>query len=194
MGSNPIGYTKNKAFFEIIINDMCRLLEIEGYNGDYFITDEGEVISNKGKKQIALKKRINSHGYYYVNLCKNGKYKSISIHRLVGLYFVKKLKDEYDVLNHIDGNKLNNNYKNLEWCTQSHNTKEAIRIGLFKTKKGKKSNLYSGKLDIKKADEIRLLRNNYGLSYSKIAKMFNVSKSTIINVCKNRIYTVDTEA
>lgn len=36
---------------------------------------------------------------------------------------------------------------------------------------------------------IRSIRSNEKLSYDKIAKMFDVSKATIINICKNRIYT-----
>lgn len=51
---------------------MNRLKEIEGYNRDYFISCEGEVISFKGNKKTILKKRINRGGYYYVNLCNNG--------------------------------------------------------------------------------------------------------------------------
>lgn len=54
---------------------MSRLKEIEGYNGDYLISDNGEVISNKSNCRKILRKRINKRGYYYVNLCKNGKYK-----------------------------------------------------------------------------------------------------------------------
>lgn len=46
--------------------------------------------SFKSGKSKILKKRINQGGYYYVNLCKNGKYKSFCIHRLVGIYFVDK--------------------------------------------------------------------------------------------------------
>lgn len=143
---------------------MSRFKEIEGYNNDYFITEDGDVISVKRGKKILLKKRVNSRGYYYVNLCKNGKYKSICIHRLVGIYFVEN-NNGFNVLNHIDGNKLNNRYDNLEWCDQVHNMKEASRMGLLK------------------------IRSNEKLSYDKIAKMFDVSKATIINICKNRIYT-----
>lgn len=101
---------------------MSRLVEIKGYDGDYFISDCGDVFSFKSGKSKILKKRINQGGYYYVNLCKNGKYKSFCIHRLVGIYFVDKYDENLNVLNHIDGNKLNNNYDNLEWCTLSYNT------------------------------------------------------------------------
>lgn len=167
---------------------MNRLKEIEGYNRDYFISCEGEVISFKGNKKTILKKRINRGGYYYVNLCNNGKYKSISIHRLVSMYFVNKYNVSFNILNHIDGNKLNNHYSNLEWCTLSHNSKEASRLGLLRIRKGSKSNLYTGKINNEIANKIRDIRNNKRLSHNKIAKMFNVSKTTIINICKNRIY------
>jgi hypothetical protein len=167
---------------------MSRLKEIEGYNGDYLISDNGEVISVKNSFHKILRKRINSRGYYYVNLCKNGKYKSVSIHRIVGKYFIDN-PNNYNVLNHIDGNKLNNDYSNLEWCTASYNLKEAIRIGLLNIKKGSESNLYSGKINTDIANKIREIRKNGNFSYSKIAKMFDLSKATIINICKNRIYT-----
>lgn len=167
---------------------MSRLKEIEGYNGDYLISENGEVISVKNNCHKILKKRINSRGYYYINLCKNGKYKSVSIHRIVGKHFVDN-PNNYNILNHIDGNKLNNDYSNLEWCTASHNSKEASRLGLLNIRKGNESNLYSGKINIDIANKIRKIRNDENLPYSKIAKMFNVSKSTIINICKNRIYT-----
>lgn len=50
---------------------MSRLVEIKGYDGDYFISDCGDVFSFKSGKSKILKKRINQGGYYYVNLCKN---------------------------------------------------------------------------------------------------------------------------
>lgn len=167
---------------------MSRFKEIEGYNNDYFITEDGDVISVKRGKKILLKKRVNSRGYYYVNLRKNGKYKSICIHRLVGIYFVEN-NNGFNVLNHIDGNKLNNRYDNLEWRDQVHNMKEASRMGLLKIKRGAESNLYSGKLNIDISNMIRSIRSNEKLSYDKIAKMFDVSKATIINIRENRIYT-----
>ena len=64
-----------------------------------------------------------------INLCKNGKYKSICIHRLVGIYFVEN-NNGFNVLNHIDGNKHNNHYTNLEWVTRSENIKHAFNNGL----------------------------------------------------------------
>ena len=51
------------------------------------------------------------------------------IHRLVALHYVDN-PNNYEYVNHIDGNKLNNHYTNLEWCTKSYNAIHAIRTGL----------------------------------------------------------------
>lgn len=66
-----------------------------------------------------------------VEIWENGKMHNIPVHRLVALSFLENDND-YPCINHIDGNKLNNNVNNLEWCTYSHNSKEAYRIGLRK--------------------------------------------------------------
>lgn len=49
------------------------------------------------------------------------------IHRLVAKYFVPN-PDNMPMVNHIDGNKYNNYYKNLEWCDQKHNMQHALNV------------------------------------------------------------------
>ena len=39
------------------------------------------------------------------------------------------------MINHIDGNKLNNAVSNLEWCSNSYNTKQAYDSGVYVSKK-----------------------------------------------------------
>lgn len=71
-------------------------------------------------------------GYHTVTLYDNNRKAKIkSVHRLVAEVFLEN-KNKYPVINHIDGNKQNNNVNNLEWCTQSHNVKESYRLGLQK--------------------------------------------------------------
>lgn len=71
-------------------------------------------------------------GYLYVDLYKDGKQKHKRIHRLVAEAFLEPQKDK--VVNHIDGNKINNRYTNLEWVTPKENSTHASENGLYKTR------------------------------------------------------------
>lgn len=82
----------------------------------------------KGK---ILKTQYSNRGYEFITLRLNGKKKMYPIHKLVAKCFVPN-PHNYLYVNHKDGNKLNNNKGNLEWCTQSHNIKESYRLGLQK--------------------------------------------------------------
>lgn len=83
-------------------------------------------------KERILKLILNNKGYYVVYLYnEKGKSTPKSVHRLVASTFLENINN-YPVINHIDGNKLNNRLENLEWCTQSHNIKESYRLGLEK--------------------------------------------------------------
>lgn len=86
---------------------------IEGYNGRYTIDINGNIYSD-GKKMSPFK--INS-GYLAIKLRNKGKVKHYLVHRLVAKYF---LQGE-GVVDHIDGNKLNNSINNLRYCTQKEN-------------------------------------------------------------------------
>lgn len=118
---------------------------IEGYEGKYQISNNGNVkslIDNKGnKRELIRKPRIAKNGYYYVNLFIGSKAKSKKIHRLVAEHFIDN-PDNKPCVNHIDGNKLNNNVDNLEWCTFSENSKHAVEHGLMIMPKGVKNYMF----------------------------------------------------
>ena len=65
-------------------------------------------------------KANNVCGYLQVALQKHKKRKDEKIHRLVAEAFIPNPENKPQV-NHLDGNKLNNYYKNLEWCTNGEN-------------------------------------------------------------------------
>ena len=102
------------------------LRNVEGFEkySDYSITSDGKVISYKGKNDRILKKKDNGKGYLQVNLFLNGKGKHILIHRLVALAFVKGYSEGLTV-DHIDENKNNNNFNNLQWMTRGNNGKKS---------------------------------------------------------------------
>jgi len=92
------------------------------------------LISNRGRIKSKLRNRIISqrvHDRYYDCRIKNksGKNKSPRVHRLVAEVFVSNPEAKAHV-NHIDGNKLNNNADNLEWSTPQENIQHAIGTGL----------------------------------------------------------------
>lgn len=67
-----------------------------------------------------LKSSPNNHNVCNVKLYKNRKGKTFSVHRLVAVAFLS-IKDNKDVVNHIDGNRLNNKVSNLEWVNPREN-------------------------------------------------------------------------
>ena len=75
---------------------------------------------------------ISNSGYERVSLWFNGKHKNVSIHRMVALKYLPN-PDNKKYINHKDGNKLNNNVNNLEWCNQSENTIHAYKNNLIKS-------------------------------------------------------------
>ena len=99
---------------------------IENYE-DYSISNFGNVYSSKRTR--ILKPTNTTKGYIQVHLSKNGKVKNAPIHRLVAKAFIENVDNKPQV-NHIDGNKKNNNVTNLEWCTNLENQRHARKIGL----------------------------------------------------------------
>ena len=97
--------------------------DIEGYDGVYKISDNGNVFSEKSNKII--KTRINK-GYEVVKLHKNGNEKNFFVHRLVAITFIPNPENKREV-NHIDENKLNNSVNNLEWVTPKENANFGTR-------------------------------------------------------------------
>lgn len=88
--------------------------------------EDGRVYSEKSNR--FLKPDLNS-GYAVVTLFNSGDKLRETVHRIVAKLFCDN-SGGFDVVNHIDGNKLNNHYTNLEWCTQRHNNIHAIQTGL----------------------------------------------------------------
>lgn len=115
--------------------------DIKGYEGLYKINNVGDVLSiaRKGnwRGNHLLVPSNDGHGYRQVNICKNGKLKSVKVHRLVAEAFIPN-PHGYREVNHIDENKWNCEVTNLEWCTRTYNVnygertqKTSTRVAMY---------------------------------------------------------------
>lgn len=86
---------------------------------NYQIDEQGNVYNLSTNKQ--LQGSIGENGYRYYRLSNNGNKKMKYAHRLVAEHFLEN-PQKLSIVNHKDGNKLNNNVENLEWVSYSENT------------------------------------------------------------------------
>ena len=123
-------------------------IAIDGDNGLYLVSNTEKDKSlqwNHSNREKELS-QYEQGGYKLVGIRKNGVHHNYLVHRLVAKAFVENPRG-LDIVNHIDGDKSNNNYTNLEWVTCSENTRHAIRMGLrpaicsVERKRGKESPL-----------------------------------------------------
>jgi len=111
---------------------MENWVNVKDYEGHYLVSNYGKI--KNAKSQKILKPRIDRYGYIYYGFLKNGIHKQINIHRVVALSFLPNDNIKNQV-NHIDGDKTNNNVLNLEWVSYienaSHRSKKMHKSSKF---------------------------------------------------------------
>ena len=203
-----------------LISEVCMKDWIEETSsGIYRVTPEGKIYSQsklkipivgKGMEHTGEFKRIlkpereltytlNVRGYYSVVIMK----KTHMVHRLVAKAFIPNPEGKPQV-NHIDGNKLNNHYLNLEWCTAQENIQHAFQTGLNKGCIGMKRT-YKDKATKQKClanlkdkskltpDEVRYVRKVFiprhpKYSATALAKQFGTSIAAMSKIVKGQTY------
>lgn len=111
--------------------------DIKEYEGLYQCSNYGNIRSldryiyeRSGKKQFRkgqiIIPRINKNGYLQFALNKESKRKMVYVHVIVATTFIEN-PNKFKTVNHKDGNKLNNNIENLEWCSYSENNLHAYK-------------------------------------------------------------------
>ena len=166
-------------------------------NNNYSISNLGRIKNNI--TNVLLHPDIHNKGYYRIFIKVNNHRTTLFIHRLVAKYFVNN-ENGYNIVDHIDGNKLNNKIDNLEWCSASHNTKHAWQNSLivpsekFKERASRQfiKNLADKqrKLNNEIADNIIEIYNNKNISMKKLGALFNVSSQTVCNIIHGKRYLV----
>lgn len=119
--------------------------DIWGYTGLYQVSNLGRVRHLPDRQRYLLRTGaparrrtrlrfvsigIQNSGYAIVWLWKRNKVRAFTVHRLVAKAFLGRSRKP--VVNHLNGRKLDNRAKNLEWATHSENHLHAYRLGIRK--------------------------------------------------------------
>lgn len=173
---------------------------IKGYEGFYDVSNLGNVRGLDRKRphifgsQIIkgkeMKPSLNNNGYYVVHLSNNEGSKIFTIHRLVAIAFIKNEGNKPEV-NHINGIKTDNHFKNLEWVTERENTIHAYKTGLRNPTKGE----LNGRAKLNENQVIDIF-NEYKENKTpsrELGKKYNVGKTAILSIIHKRTWLDVTE-
>lgn len=110
--------------------DQIQMKPVRGFEGRYSVTNKGEIFSHVSGRFLRLKPH--DAGYYAISLTDgNGGVFDKLVHRIVCEAFNGPAPYGKEFVNHIDGNKRNNDACNLEWCSREENMRHAISTGLM---------------------------------------------------------------
>ena len=176
----------NRPSDEVAGKVVAKWKPVVGYEGIYQVSDCGmvrsidrRIINSLGHHRFyegkMIKQRIRN-GYPVVDLW-NQRPKTHSVHRLVAQAFVPN-PDNLPEVNHIDGNKSNRHYANLEWISRSGNAAHAYKTGIMKPSQMPMESNGNAKLTLAQVDEIRAL-SKQGMSSYKIAERYGVHAATV---------------
>lgn len=151
---------------------------VVGFENNYEISSFGRVRGlsrtriSKGNSTAKIQSRIlkqktSKYGYLIIGLCLDSKKSHHMVHRLVAKSFHENPEDKPTV-NHIDGDKKNNNVRNLEWSTHKEQTRHAYNTNLIVPRGNTK---YSSEFK----REVLTYYKTSGCSISKLADYFNIS-------------------
>nr|WP_195461842.1 NUMOD4 domain-containing protein [Alistipes sp. D31t1_170403_E11] len=172
-----------------------RWRDIRGFEGYYQVSDRGRVRSLeryiiRNGTTVLQEERILSPWrgytslYHCVRLYKDGNRKKYSVHRLVAEHFLPNWTPTLEV-NHIDGNRDNNDVHNLEMCTHQENVRHSI-IHLLKNDYGEKS--ANAKLTNAQAREIRTRYHSGQSTQAALAAQYDVSSQTVSAIIRYKKY------
>lgn len=169
-----------------------KLIILENRILHYIITESAEVYNTVTMKKLKIRvpKITDKCPYCTVNLqLEDGKrYKTCLIHRLLGFAYIPN-PDNYPVINHKDGNKLNLELSNLEWTTFSENTKHAITTGLIPRNKGTEGDsCILSEYSAEQAKKVCELLQE-GISPRLIAKQLSVGYDFVIKIRRGETWT-----
>ena len=155
---------------------------IKGYEGHYQVSSAGQVRSLKRGGRL-MSPAVSRTGYHQVNLYLEGRVKHFYEHRLVAAAFIRPIPDGMEV-NHKDGDKSNNDVKNLEIVTSEENLRHARETGLMPSG-GERSPV--AKLTEEAVREIRRSKDHRERA-AEVADRFGVCERTIYGIWERKTW------
>ena len=141
------------------------------------VSDTGRVVRmassrRKGRawqtfEQLELKPRKIGAGYLAINCKIENKKLNCYLHRLVAEAFLG-INPEKREVNHIDGDKTNNNLSNLEWVTHSENHRHAVRAGISGAAVLTTDNVREIRKSLQDGDTFKAIAQRHGVTASAI--------------------------
>ena len=156
--------------------------DVSDFKGLYSISNSGLVKSFHRNGVKILKPGISTYGYEFVVLQKNGYKKTKLIHQLVIENFSGKCPEGMQV-NHKDGNKRNNDVKNLEYVTPRENTIHAIEV---LGKKRSCEHHWKSKITQEQVDKMRKLYKTGKYVQTELGKMFGIHRGQVSKICNHK--------
>jgi len=169
--------------------------DVPGYDGCFLVSNYGNIksctriVESKNGiikiiKGIPRKLNIDRNGYIKVTLCLNSIYKTFYVHRLVADVFVEN-KNRLKFVNHIDCNKQNNYYKNLEWVTFQENMDHASENKLIKPNGCIGINNGRTKLTECQVLEIKKMPH---VNAKLVAEKYNISEGPVYGIWSGKLW------
>lgn len=167
------GYKNEIKQFRPDVDERTEIWRCVQDSPDYYVSNQGRVKHN-GR---ILSGSLHQDGYIFVTM--HGR--QHPLHRLIATVFCKTCPGCNEV-NHIDGNKQNNFYTNLEWVTRSQNQKHAVDNGL----QPKGLSTYKGKFTYEQREQIKQEWDSGKYSRRELAKKYGVSHTCINDIINDK--------
>ena len=136
------------------------------YKG-FYVDENYNIYNAKGHK---LSPYIGTDGYVHIARSEHKTKYRYRVHTIIANIFVPN-PNGFKYVNHIDGNKLNNNPENLEWCTNAQNVYHGWHSGNRTHKNKTKVSVYLDDKLINTYSSIRQLSTNLHLDRHKVARI-----------------------
>lgn len=148
---------------------------------NFWLEDTGRLRNVKTGRWL---KGGENKGYHFYSLYFKGKQYILYTHRVVAEYFIPNPKpEEYTIVHHIDGDKNNNNYLNLEWTSPKKHNESMKKLNQINQKRGPQKKI----LNIKEYGKVAQFRNSPYYA-TEDGKILNLEKKIELNPSRTGKY------